>query len=607
MTGKFSQHIWRINLMSEQLEIKRFSELDEQAVLYDESVIAIDDPTPGRGTKKYKIKKLENYVTESLLLTQLDGTKDTYNRVMRTWFFEKGLNAMTADGLTALCEEWYTVTRDGWEGYTTFAQPDVSAVSTGTKGGDNATLSCTPSTDTTAGQDDYAGLPLFACVDVNYTVDSTSLDIKITAIDGITDNFKRYDTDTFVGVMQMAGYHFWREDGTSYTHGYTDHVITGSNCAPLPESVRVDGTVRKFVVHGKYYSKTVSSKLTSCAGVIPTAFVSHNGLHTLSSTTGAQYSGGCVVDWSFLILMTYIKYASLTLDGIMQGCCNYNYQLYAQVSETGVRRILIASSDASKIKVGSSILIGTYNGSSVDRGVSANYNISTIAGAIVTAVESVTINGTTYAAVYVDTESTFNTVANGNSVSGSTIISTWHWKSGTTDAVLGNDGSPVSNTSGVYPYKLQGIEVMVGGYEVMADVIMNEATSGGHSYYTPHVVKRSANQSTSITANYAALTNLAVANPSTAGWQYIKRLGFQDGVFYQKYVGGGSTQYTKDGFYMDADGTTGTREWLAFGRLSSGSGGAGLSCLTGDGGLGAGIWYCLARLSPNGNRGEWAA
>ena len=101
--------------------------------------------------------------------------------------------------------------------------------------------------------------------------------------------------------------------------------------------------------------------------------------------------------------MTYIKYASLTLDGIMQGCCNYNYQLYAQVSETGVRRILIASSDASKIKVGSSILIGTYNGSSVDRGVSANYNISTIAGAIVTAVESVTINGTTYAAVYVDT------------------------------------------------------------------------------------------------------------------------------------------------------------------------------------------------------------
>lgn len=590
--------------MSEEVRV-RFTELEEQAVLYDESVVAIDDPE--RGSKKYRLKQLEDYVTQSLLLTQLDGTKGTYDRVMRAWFYEKGVNAMTAAGLTALCEEWYTVTRDGWEGYTTFAQPDVSAVSTGTKGGDNATLSCTPSTDTVAGQDDYAGLPLFACVDVNYTVDPTTLDILVTAIDGVTDNFKRYDPDTFVGVMQMAGYHFWWEDGTSYTHGYADHDVAGISCAPLPESVRVDGTVRKFVVHGKYYSKTVSNKMTSCAGVIPTAWISHNGLHTLSAATGSQYSGGCVADWSFLVLMTYIKYASLTLDGIMQGCCAYNYQLYAQASETGVRRMLIASSDASKIKVGSSVLIGTYNGSSADRGTAANYNISTNAGATVTAVESVTVGGTTYAAVYVDTDEVFDTVANGNAVSGSTIISTWHWKSGTTDAVLGNDGSPVSNTSGIYPYKLQGIEVMAGGYEVFADVIMDKVTISGHTYYVPYIVKRTAHQSTTVTANYEGLTELAAACPTSASWQYIKRLGFKDGVFFQTHVGGGSTQYTKDGFYMDADGTTGTREWLAFGYLNPGSGSAGLSCLYGDFALSAAWWGCLARLSPNGNRGEWAA
>ena len=583
----------------------RIVELDEQTVLYDGSYVPVDDED--RGTKKYPIKNLENYVTNSLLLTQLDGTKTTYDRIMRSWFLGKGINAMTAAGITELCEEWYTAIKDGWEGYTTFADPDVSAGSTGTKGGDNAGKTCEPSTDSDAGQDDYAGLPLFACTDVNYVVDETTLDVTITAIDGITDNFTRYDPEKFVGVMQMTGYHFWEEDSTSYTHGYADHNIGGANCAPLPEAVRVDGTVREFVVHSKYYFKTVNNKMTSYSGAIPTAFASHNTIHTLSAATGAQYSGGCVTDWSFLVLMTYIKYASLTLDGIMQGCCNYNYQLYAQVSETDVRRILIASSDASKIKVGSSILIGTYNGSSADRGTAANYNISTNAGAVVTAVESVTIGSTTYAAVYVDTDSTFNTVANGNAVSGSTIISTWHWKSGTTDAVFGNDGSPVSNTSGIYPYKLQGIEVMVGGYEIFTDVILDKVAISGATYYKPFIVKRTAQQSTSVTANYEGLSDIASACPSAAGWQYIKKLGFQDGVFFQQHTGGGSTQYTKDAFYMDAGGTTGTREWLAFGPLTRGSGYAGLSCLAGDNVLSSAWWACLARLSPNGNRGEWAA
>ena len=52
---------------------------------------------------------------------------------------------------------------------------------------------------------------------------------------------------------------------------------------------------------------------------------------------------------------------------------------------------------------------------------------------------------------------------------------------------------------------------------------------------------------------------------------------------------------------------TGTREWLAFGNLDSGVGYGGVSCLVGDSALSFASWYILARLSPNGNRGEWAA
>ena len=542
------------------------------------------------------------------LSAAFDGTKATYDKIMRKWFLANGVNAMTSEGITELCNRWYTLTRDGWDGYTAFSNPDLSTTSTGTRGGDNASLSCTPSTDAVAGQDDYSGLPLFACVDVNYVVDPDSLDIVVTAIRGITDTFIASDPDTFVGVMQMSGYHYTYETGTTYVHGYSDHEVSIGNCAPLPEAVRVDGTVRPFVVHSKYMNHTVNGKLTSYAGVIPTAYsVSHNSLHALSNATGSQYSGGTTADLAFLILMVYIKYASLTLDGIMQGCCNYNGQYYAQIAESGVKRVIVPSN--AMIEEGSSVLIGTYNGSSADRQQAANYNVSTNAGVIVSDVESVIIDGTTYKAVYVDVGDAFDTVADGDATSGTTIISTFHWRNGATDRVLGNDGSPVSNTDAQHPFKCQGIEYMVGGYETLADVIMNIAINAddGNSYYTPHIVKRSANQAASITANYIALNDLSIVCPTASSWQYIKKLGFSDGVFYPEEVGGSSGTYTKDAFYQNANNAVGTREWLSFGYLSAGTAPAGLSCLYGHVTLGYAAWNDLARLSPNGNRGEWAA
>ena len=574
-----------------------------------------DGTTDGKGEQVISqitalVERAEAAVETVLEILQLqeafDGTKATYDKLMRRWFVSKGINAMTKSGITRLCEEWYTITRDAWEGYTEFAQTSKSSLSTGTRGGDNLGLSCTPSTETFAGQDDYAGLPLFACVNVNYEVDAETLDIVVTGIEGITDNFAKTNPEKFTGVMQMSGYHYWYDTDDTYVHGYADHVVSDVNCEPLPEAVRVEGSVRPFVVHSKYMNRTVNGKLTSYAGVTPTAYtISHNVLHTLSEATGSQYSGGTTADIAFLILMIYIKYASLTLDGIMQGCCNYNYQYYAQVSESGVKRIILPSS--SLIEEGSTILVGTYAGNA-DRQQAAVYNVSTDTGWIVTGVEDITIDGTAYKAVYVEAPSTFDAVANGNATSGSTIVSTFHWRNGATDAVLGNDGSPHDNTNGRNPFKCQGIEYAVGGYEILADVIMNIAVgSDENSYYTPHIVKRSAHQATSITSNYKALTDLAIACPAANSWQYIKREGYQDGVFYPIEVGGSTSTFTKDAFYMNANGTTGTREWLAFGPLHLGSGHAGLSCLTGGHDLGTARWFCLARLSPNGNRGEWAA
>lgn len=541
---------------------------------------------------------------EATILAMLDGTKTTYDKVMKRWFELKGAKNCTPAELTALCEEWYEKTRVEWDGNTTFAQPSVTAVSTGTAGGDNAGMICTPSTNTVAGRDDYAGHPLFACKDVNFEIDANTLDIIITDIDGVTDGFERSNPDRYVGVMQMSGYRYQYEDTTSYTVGYrATFLSTYADIEPLPESVRVDGSIRQFVVHGKYNTGINGSKMTQCSGQKVRAFISHNTLHTFSTENGAPYSGTATPDLSFLQLMTWIKYKSLTLDTIMAGCNNYNAQYYAQVSETNVKRVLVPTSAI--IEVGSVVIIGTY-GSSADRGTASNYNITGQYGAEVTAVENVTISGTTYKAVYVDIDTAFNTVANGSAVSGSTIISTWHWKTGMTDSVLGNDGSYASNTDNRHPFKLQGIECMIGGYEVLADVIMNIETLDGVSKYVPCIVKLKSLQATSVTANYRKITDLAIACPASASWQYIKKQKYKEGVTYPEIVGGSSSTYTRDGFYMNANGTTGTREWLAFGTLNNGAA-AGLSCLIGSNALPHGNWTCLARLSPNGNRGEWTA
>ena len=359
------------------------------------------------------------------------------------------------------------------------------------------------------------------------------------------------------------------------------------------------------MVHAKYMSSINGNKMTSCAGMMTQNFISHNSLHTFSSKNGAQYSGGTTSDLAFLKLMTRIKYASLTLDGIMNGCLDYNLQYYAQVSETGVKRIILPASCS--LIVGSTIMIGTYNGNSADRGTAANYNISGQRGVVITAIEDVTINETAYKAVTVDIANAFDTTANGSATAGTTIVSTLHWKTGSCDGVLGNDGSPVSNTNSKYPRKLQGIEFNVGGYEVLADVIMNEELIDTHSHYVPAIVKRSANQATSITANYTKIYDLAIANPAAAGWQYIKKEKYANGMYFPNIIGGSSSTFTKDAFYMDKDSTTGTREYLAFGSLVSGLAAGGLSCLIGYHGLSGAYWYYLARLSPNGNRGEWTA
>ena len=517
-------------------------------------------------------------------------TKAQYVKIMKKWISEHYVAGTT---LTEVLNGWYTVTREVWHGWVDFP---TTGVSTGVKGGDNAGLICTPSTNKIAGQDDYAGLPLFACVDCNWTVGSETLEPVVTAIDGVVGEFERTNPEKFVGVLQQSGWAYKRDiNANTVRIGYASVNVPEARPDPLPECVRVSGSIRPWMIHAKYLSKTTDGKLTCYSGAIPTAFITHNNLHTLAAATGTGYSGMCICDWSFLQVMFHIKYANLSADGILQGCLANNISELAAVSEEGVQRILLA--DGAGFEVGMGVVIGTTNNRESDDA----YTISTKAGCIVTAVEDVTLEGTPYKAIYVDIAEPFDTLV------GSTYVTSWYWPNGSCDNVLGSDGSPGDPTSGKYPAKLQGVEYSLGAYEVLADTIIRYTTNvAGTQVMRFCYTDRTAKQSTSI-AGYTRV-NTDIPQTASNSYKYITHKRMEKGIFFPDAVGGSSSMYYKDALYVAGTSTSeANRMCRVFGALTSGLGNCGLSfayCLNP---LTTSYWSSASRPSPNGNRGEFAA
>lgn len=295
-------------------------------------------------------------------------------------------------------------------------------------------------------------------------------------------------------------------------------------------------------------------------------------------------------------LHVYIKYASLTLDGIMNGCCSYyNANKHPAVAETGVKRIIVTVAEGNALLVGSTICMGTgsYGGKAAQTSVVDRRKI--------TSIEDVEIGGTAYKAVYLDVDAAFDTTVD-------LIWTTMQWWTGSTDDVLGSDGSPYSNTSSKEPYKLQGIEQSYGCYEVMADTILTYAAENGVNVLTFNVCRNATQFATSVTAAYKK-AGYSLACLEKANWNWLKKLGHDDAlpeVMFGCLGGGSSATHTKDAVYQLAQ-SSGNYEWLALGSLDCGLAVAGLSCAYADNGLGHADWDIGGRLSANGSRGEWAA
>lgn len=546
---------------------------------------------------------LDNYIA-----TLLDGTKEKYEAVQKAWFLANGAETADSTALTALMDRWYTITRKPWNGWTRFYHPDVSSASAGEKMGDLKGMTLVPSTDTVAGQDDFAGNPLFAVTRVNWTMSNSQP--MITAIEGISPDFEIDNPEKLVGVVQMTGYHWYTtlaESNQYYDEGYSATWLqTKSHIEPLPEAVRPDKTVRPWVIHAAYIAGVNNGKMTCCSGQIPKGNVSHNSSHDMAKANGVDYSGTCSCDRSFLILMCHILFGSLTLDGILNGCYSYYLNHTAKVSETSVNRIIVDASAKGAYVVGSNVIIITQKFASDDdkrqtcQDNQANrYKILGI--------EDVTIGTTKYAAIYVDAKTPFDTVAEStDSTVTPTIIFTVPWTSGSTDDVLGNTGA-LNYTDGKHPIKLQGIEFANGQWEVLSDAINKLwKDADGKYYYTCYTVNTVSKQSTNITSDY--IRGSSIQQPTGSDkWSYIKYNEYRNGMYFPTQVDGSSSTYTCDQVALNHDVDGQTREFLCFGPLVWDVAPCGLSFLILDGGLGGWWWRNASRLSPNGNRGAWGA
>ena len=476
-------------------------------------------------------------------------------------------------------EEYYALRRTGKVYQTKFPMYSTATTTAGEKLLDNAGLVCVPSTDTVEGQDDYADIPLFQWVNVNYIREADGSPIP-TAIEG--QSSYRTSGAVDVGVMQMSFWWKWEEkDGYIYvTISDMPHEELG--LVPWKECVKADGTILPYCIGSKYMAGNASDGMKrSQPGIdLWNRTCSYNTCVTEFQKKGAGYWGaGMEVD-TFQIIMFAIKYANKNMQSVMYGCMNYNVYGYVALAETDATRILLPA-NTTAFEKGVYIQSGTSTVANRDRNSSDAYNVCDHAKIL--SVEQVEVSGTTYTALNID--KTVTTTLGG-------VVATTPWNAGGTDSVKGHhDGSPVSNANGHYPYRIQGREYANGAWHVACDIALNTLSNKDQTVY---YAERGVAHSTATATIESTYENIGTAygNNGTNYWLGDLTMDMDAGVWFPASVGGSSTTGWADYRYNSA--AEGWRECLWGGNLRSGLS-AGPCYFDGSVALGYASWNVAAR------------
>ena len=542
-------------------------------------------------------------ITEGTKLqTDLQTTGETVVSNLQTEANKQIQNITAAGGgIENALSNFFALRRTGKVYTTRIYKYDTSTSPTGVKMNDNEGLVRKPSTNTVIGQDDYREIGVFMHFPCNFTVDDKGFN-HVTALQGQPDFKKTGKVD--VGEVTMSAWVGITDNPEYVDYHYSDSPNEALGLRPMGESINPDGTISPFMIHGKYGAGDIDGVPYSSAGLILANGsqkggkpVSHTGLIAYMRKKGSMYVGTTNWDLFYKQLMMIILYATTNSRSVMTGCNSYTSQEMATVAETGVTRVILPKAKANNYIVGSYVSVGDI-GSNTNKDRYYAYMHNLAYDVKILKIEPV---DDTNSAIYLDTEP-FNTTL-------TTCISTMPWRTGSTDSVLGSDGSPFSNTDNKNPFKIQGIETGYGAYEVLSNVFMDIVTDeDGTPKRDVYICMDASLLTTDMNAAKTRYKKVAAQVTYTAAsWKYISKC-FVDpalGIMVPTETKAGSTTGFCNGLYTDS-GTSGQREWLSLGGLYGGAL-CGLWILSAISGVGVAAWYIVSGVSPNGTRGEWQA
>lgn len=507
----------------------------------------------------------------------------------------------SASNIENALSNFFALRRTGKVYTTRIYKYDTSTSPTGVKLNDNEGLVRKPSTNTVIGQDDYREIGVFMHFPCNFTVDDKGFN-HVTALQGQPDFKKTGKVD--VGEVTMSAWVGITDNPEYVDYHYSDSPNEALGLRPMGESINPDGTISPFMIHGKYGAGDIDGVPYSSAGLILANGsqkggkpVSHTGLIAYMRKKGSMYVGTTNWDLFYKQLMMIILYATTNSRSVMAGCNSYSMQEMAAVAETGVTRVILPKAKANNYIVGSYVSVGDI-GSNTNKDRYYAYMHNLAYDVKILKIEPV---DDTNSAIYLDTEP-FNTTL-------TTCISTMPWRTGSTDSVLGSDGSPFSNTDNKNPFKIQGIETGYGAYEVLSNVFMDIVTDeDGTPKRDVYICMDASLLTTDMNVAKTRYKKVAAQVIYTAAsWKYISKC-FVDpalGIMVPTETKAGSTTGFCNGLYTDS-GTSGQREWLSLGSLYRGAF-YGLWLLLAGSGVGSAHWHIVSGVSPNGTRGEWQA
>lgn len=427
---------------------------------------------------------------------------------------------------------YFTAHKDGKVYGVKFPKYTYSNTPTGVKTRDNANLAIEISTNDKAGRDDYSALNAFRVWDVNATIGDDGVP-HVTAIDGIDTRFRRDGSNGDVYVMTCPGYYKLEATSTHNEFLYSDTQYDGYT--PLPGVLLPDGSKRPCLLFAKYAASLDSSlrPLSVSGKEIDREFGSQNRAIDYALKKGKGYAGRCAGDTFYIQLMLMLKYATKNSD-VLGGCWQYTPQTAVTKAETGVKRVIIATSAASGFDIGSTINIGT------DR----------------------ERNNT---ALNLDGDAITTTTA--------CFVSSMPWKTGATDKLLGTDGRPSAAFAANHqPIRLQGIELFNGVYESDADLIVNAVKEnddkGRLDIYRVFDITKASKTST---ANYTKIGEFTPRDKTTDNsWRYAEDFTVSNGVIIPTGLGATSTTGMCDGIGANPLTSQGLRQVRRFGYLWDG-------------------------------------